>query len=113
MTEDSARTTMSWVLRIPSITFMMESGKVGITLSATVASGSDSSNETYTRLFMCCLLSKEIVEARSNFAGELGGLPRRKAIQRIAVTYQNTQRTLQGCEAGMSTGMCCTIPSPR
>src|SRR4051812_1532868 len=45
-TDDSARTTISCVLRMPSITFIMESGRVGMTLSPTVASGSDSSSET-------------------------------------------------------------------
>src|SRR5437870_7965782 len=46
LTEDSPKTTISWVPRIPSMTFITESGSAGMTLSATMASGSSSSTET-------------------------------------------------------------------
>src|SRR5712664_3876347 len=62
LTEDSPSTVMSCVPRIPSMTFITESGSAGITLSATMASGSSSTTETYTRLFTCCLLRTPMVE---------------------------------------------------
>src|ERR1019366_2236117 len=50
-----------------SITFMTESGSVGITLSATMASGSDPISDTYTRSLERSLFSNAIVGARPSF----------------------------------------------
>src|SRR5437868_14867252 len=44
----------------------------GITLSPTIASGSPSSRDTYTRLLTCCLFSKAMVEGRSSFRPSSG-----------------------------------------
>src|SRR5215471_7777302 len=45
-TADSPNTTICCVARMPSITFITESGTAGITLSSTVACGFGSSRET-------------------------------------------------------------------
>jgi uncharacterized heparinase superfamily protein len=46
LTDESASTTISCVPRMLSMTFITESGRVGITLSATMTSGFDSISET-------------------------------------------------------------------